>query len=140
MNGSEVSPDFPAIEEKYRLPKFDFRSRTLLPFQCTMCFMQLNSKAEWMQHEQSHNDDEEEINEWYWRCGFCENILHSWDDRQNHIADEHFEIGQTLSSWNSSTSPYPWDKLSSKPISGFPHWDVSTLRSMQPTILDDIYR
>lgn len=141
-NGSEASPCFPAIEKKYWLPELDFRSWTLLPFQCTMCFRQLDNKVEWIQHEQGHNDDDddEDINDWYWRCGICENILHSWDDRQNHIVDEHFEIGQTLSCWNSSTSPFPWNKRSSKPISGFPHWDISVLRSMQHAILDDVYR
>jgi hypothetical protein len=77
------------------------------------------------------------MNEWYWYCGFCNTTLLSWDERKDHIADKHFKNGKTMSTWNSSTSPYPWSKLSSTPIRGFSRWEKSRLLDIQQSTLVD---
>ena len=82
------------------------------------------------------------MDSWFWSCGFCESVLPSWDERQSHIADEHFEKMCTMALWNPLTSPYPWSKQSSTLVRGFPRWEQSTLLAAirQPTILDFINR
>ncbi|OCK89974.1 uncharacterized protein K441DRAFT_263781 [Cenococcum geophilum 1.58] len=96
-----------------------------------------------------HNHDNTMIEEWpkcmdswFWSCGFCDSVLLSWDERQSHIADEHFENMCTMALWNPLTSPYPWSKQSSTLVRGFPRWEQSTLLAAirQPTILDFINR
>ena len=78
------------------------------------------------------------MDSWFWSCGFCDSVLLSWDERQNHIADEHFENMCTMALWNPLTSPYPRSKQSSTLVRGFPCWDQSTLLAAirQPMILD----
>ena len=82
------------------------------------------------------------MDSWFWSCGFCDSVLLSWDERQSHIADEHFENMCTMALWNPLTSPYPWSKQSSTLVRGFPCWEQSTLLTAirQPTILDFINR
>jgi len=82
------------------------------------------------------------MDSWFWSCGFCDSVLLSWDERQSHIADEHFENMCTMALWNPLTSPYPWSKQSSTLVRGFPRWEQSTLLAAirQPTILDFINR
>ena len=82
------------------------------------------------------------MDSWFWSCGFCDSVLLSWDERQSHIADEHFENMCTMALWNPLTSPYPWSKQSSTLVRGFPLWEQSTLLEAirQSTILDFINR
>ncbi len=80
-----------------------------------------------------HKDD------WFWNCGFCNTLLRSWDERQEHIADEHFEKGMTMSSWNPLKSPYPWRRGSATPVPGLPYWDLTALLAIQrPSLIDSI--
>ena len=82
------------------------------------------------------------MDSWFWSCGFCNSVLLSWDERQIHIANEHFENMCTMALWNPLTSPYPWSKQSSTLVRGFPCWEQSTLLTAirQPTTLDFINR
>ena len=82
------------------------------------------------------------MDSWSWSCGFCDSVLLSWDERQIHIADKHFENMCTMALWNPLTSPYPWSKQSSTLVRGFPCWEQSTLLTAirQPTIPDPINR
>jgi hypothetical protein len=82
------------------------------------------------------------MDSWFWSCGFCDSVLLSWDERQSHIADDHFENMRTMALWNPLISPYPWTKQSSTLVRGFPCWEQSTLLAAirQPTILDFINR
>ena len=76
------------------------------------------------------------MDEWYWYCGFCNTVLPSWDKRKDHL-NEHFRNGETMSTWDPLTSPYPWSKQSSTLIPGFSQWQPSKLLAIQQhTILD----
>jgi len=76
------------------------------------------------------------MDEWYWHCGLCNTILPSWDKRKDHL-NEHFRNGETMSTWDPLTSPYPWSKQSSTLIPGFSLWQPSKLLAIQQhTILD----
>ncbi|EEP79815.1 predicted protein [Uncinocarpus reesii 1704] len=82
----------------------------------------------------------EKRSSWFWNCGFCELILRTWTERQEHLA-EHFEQGITMLSWNPLASPYPFSKFTLTPVEGFPPWDFSPLHSLQqPGFQDDVYR
>lgn len=82
----------------------------------------------------------EKRSNWFWNCGFCDIILRTWAERQEHIA-EHFEHGMTLISWDPLRSPYPMSKFTLTPIEGFPQWDFSPLHSLQqPGLQDEMYR
>ncbi|PGH18555.1 hypothetical protein AJ79_00334 [Helicocarpus griseus UAMH5409] len=59
--------------------------------------------------------------DWLWNCGFCNILLQSWDERQDHIA-VHFENGETIASWGPLRTPYPLDKFLLTPVAGFPQW------------------
>ncbi len=79
-------------------------------------------------------------NNWFWNCGFCDTLLRSWTERQEHIA-EHFEKGTTMSSWSPLRSPYPLTKFTLTPVPGFPRWDLAPLLAIQrPELLDFINR
>ncbi|OCL09959.1 hypothetical protein AOQ84DRAFT_375351 [Glonium stellatum] len=82
------------------------------------------------------------MDNWFWSCGFCDTVLLSWDKRQDHIADEHFENECTLALWDPLTSPYPRSRQSSTLVRGFPRWEQSTLLKAikQPAISDFINR
>jgi hypothetical protein len=67
---------------------------------------------------------------WFWNCGFCDTLLRSWVERQEHIA-EHFEKGTTMSSWDPLRSPYPLMKFTLTPVPGFPRWDLAPLLATQ---------
>ncbi|EEH45667.2 uncharacterized protein PADG_01817 [Paracoccidioides brasiliensis Pb18] len=74
----------------------------------------------------------------FWNCGFCSQILCSWEDRQTHLA-RHFSAGQTMRMWDPIKSPFPWRKGSAEPVNGRPHWDLSSLLALQrPTLQDCI--
>ncbi|WEW56904.1 hypothetical protein PRK78_002361 [Emydomyces testavorans] len=82
----------------------------------------------------------EKRSNWFWNCGFCELILRSWAERQEHIA-EHFERGMTMISWNPLRFPYPMSKFTLTPIEGFPPWDFSPLISLQhPGFPDEVHQ
>ncbi|XPT04162.1 hypothetical protein M3J09_013243 [Ascochyta lentis] len=36
-----------------------------------------------------------------WLCGFCQEVLYTWDERQTHIAG-HFKSGSTMANWHST--------------------------------------
>ncbi|KAK2752857.1 hypothetical protein FQN55_005991 [Onygenales sp. PD_40] len=127
------------------------------PFQCTFCSMQCENQREWVHHEQQihmyrqdHSDQpqqalrDEDISwewleakrNWFWNCGFCDFLLQSWDERQNHIA-EHFKEGVTVASWKPLRTPYPLDQYTLTPVDGFPDWNpTSLLASQRPRIQD----
>ncbi|OJD12216.1 hypothetical protein AJ78_07157 [Emergomyces pasteurianus Ep9510] len=75
----------------------------------------------------------------FWNCGFCHELLRSWEDRQAHLA-EHFSTGQTMRMWDPMKSPFPWRKGSAGPVDGpQQHWDLSSLLALQrPTLQDSI--
>ncbi|KMU74616.1 hypothetical protein CISG_04323 [Coccidioides immitis RMSCC 3703] len=82
----------------------------------------------------------EKRSNWFWNCGFCELILRTWAERQEHVA-EHFEQGTTMISWNPLRSPYPISKFTMTPVEGFPPWDLSPLHCLQqPGFQDEVYR
>lgn len=33
------------------------------------------------------------------RCGFCNLVMTSWDERAAHLSD-HFKVGKTMADWN----------------------------------------
>ncbi|KAJ4332602.1 hypothetical protein N0V95_009623 [Ascochyta clinopodiicola] len=41
-----------------------------------------------------------------WSCGFCQEVLYTWDARQTHIA-LHFKNGSTMAEWRTSRSTLP---------------------------------
>lgn len=73
---------------------------------------------------------------WFWYCGFCEQVLRDWDERQEHI-EEHFNAGTTMTSWDPIKSPYPWRRGSITPPvpSG---WNLAELRDIQQPCLTDL--
>ncbi|KAI1948255.1 hypothetical protein LOZ07_004931 [Ophidiomyces ophidiicola] len=81
----------------------------------------------------------EKRSNWFWNCGFCDLLMRTWSERQDHIA-EHFEEGMTMVSWNPLRSPYPISKFTLTPVEGFPLWDFSPLQSLQqPGVHGDAY-
>ena len=88
----------------------------------------------------SHRSEPEGyMNDWYWNCGFCSLVLRSWDERQEHIADEHFEKGTTMSVWDPLKPPLPWKRSTGTPVPGFPSWDLDELLAIQqPNLADSI--
>ncbi|PGH16236.1 hypothetical protein AJ80_05259 [Polytolypa hystricis UAMH7299] len=76
---------------------------------------------------------------WFWNCGFCEILLKSWGERQEHII-QHFEEGITMSSWDPLRPPYPLSKFSLIPVAGFPRWNPAPLLAMQHSLQDCIDR
>ncbi|KAK2758011.1 hypothetical protein FQN54_004417 [Arachnomyces sp. PD_36] len=84
---------------------------------------------------------EEHVKDWFWNCGFCDGVLRSWDERQEHIISEHFANGTAMSLWDPLKPPYPWDRNTGIPISGFPSWNLQELRAIrQPNLVDSIDR
>ncbi|OAX84967.1 hypothetical protein ACJ72_00647 [Emergomyces africanus] len=83
------------------------------------------------------------LSEWqqaniFWNCGFCNELLRSWEDRQAHLAG-HFNNGQTMRMWDPMKSPFPWRKGSAGPVDAPPHWDLPSLLALQrPTLQDSI--
>ncbi|PGH18549.1 hypothetical protein AJ79_00328 [Helicocarpus griseus UAMH5409] len=74
----------------------------------------------------------------FWNCGFCDQLLSSWDDRQTHLA-AHFSAGQTMRMWDPMKSPFPWRKGAPEPMDAPPHWDLPSLLALQrPTLQDCI--
>ena len=55
----------------------------------------------------------------FWNCGFCNFVLRSWDERQEHISQEHFEKGITMALWDPLKAPFPWKRRIGAPIPGF---------------------
>ncbi|KAK2801111.1 hypothetical protein FQN50_007838 [Emmonsiellopsis sp. PD_5] len=75
----------------------------------------------------------------YWNCGFCKQILRTWDERQEHLADEHFSKGETMCLWDPLTSPFPWQPDSAQPANAPPFWDARSLLALQqPNLLESI--
>jgi hypothetical protein len=75
---------------------------------------------------------------WYWNCGFCGTLFCSWDERQSHLAERHFERGETMSLWDPTKSPYPWRRGSAAPTTAS-SWDLPSLLSeLRPTLIDSI--
>lgn len=106
------------------------------PFQCTFCLKQCENAEEWIQHEKSSHVHKNK-SDWFWECGFCDTLLQSWDKRQEHIIDEHFNKGATMLSWNPLRSPSPMIKRFGTPAPGFPHWDKAALFALQKLTLSD---
>ncbi|EGC43086.1 conserved hypothetical protein [Histoplasma capsulatum var. duboisii H88] len=74
----------------------------------------------------------------FWNCGFCNELLRSWEDRQIHLA-EHFSNGKTMRLWDPMKSPFPWRKGSAMPADSPPYWDLQSLLTLQrPTLQDSI--
>ncbi|KLJ08227.1 hypothetical protein EMPG_16349 [Blastomyces silverae] len=74
----------------------------------------------------------------FWNCGFCDELLRSWEDRQTHLA-EHFSNGQTMRMWDPMKSPFPWRKGSARTVDAPPYWDLPSLLTLQrPTLQDSI--
>ncbi|KAL2869065.1 uncharacterized protein BJX67DRAFT_31985 [Aspergillus lucknowensis] len=67
-----------------------------------------------------------------WSCGICDQILNTWDDRENHLA-EHFSQGETMAHWDCLVSPYPWKKYSIPSIDA-PDWDLDFLFALHSTL------
>ncbi|KAK2791112.1 hypothetical protein FQN52_005068 [Onygenales sp. PD_12] len=75
----------------------------------------------------------------YWNCGFCKQILRTWDERQEHLADEHFSKGETMCLWDPLTSPFPWQPDSAQPANAPPFWDARSLLALQqPNLVESI--
>lgn len=93
------------------------------PYGCTFCSKTFGSKADWKRHEKSQHDHQqstpvdnaikidqsgctESLQFW---CGFCrEHLLlesttidKAWNERFNHIDEEHFKTGQRIDEWQS---------------------------------------
>ncbi|KKZ68456.1 hypothetical protein EMCG_05915 [[Emmonsia] crescens] len=74
----------------------------------------------------------------FWNCGFCDELLRSWEDRQTHLAG-HFSNGETMRMWDPMKSPFPWRRGSAGPVDTPPHWDLPSLLTLQrPTLQDSI--
>ncbi|KAL2374380.1 hypothetical protein RJ035_002046 [Blastomyces gilchristii] len=74
----------------------------------------------------------------FWTCGFCDELLRSWEDRQAHLA-EHFSNGQTMRMWDPMKSPFPWRKGSAGTVDAPSYWDLPSLLTLQrPTLQDSI--
>ncbi|OJD12050.1 hypothetical protein ACJ73_09413 [Blastomyces percursus] len=74
----------------------------------------------------------------FWNCGFCDELLRSWEDRQTHLA-EHFSNGQTMRMWDPMKSPFPWLKGSARTVDAPSYWDLPSLLTLQrPTLQDSI--
>jgi hypothetical protein len=69
--------------------------------------------------------------DWIWACGFCDILLCSWIERQEHIASGHFENGATLASWDPLRSPYPFLRSSLTRDPRFPAWNPTPLLAIQ---------
>lgn len=87
--------------------------------------------------ESSNQKSLQSIYSWFWVCGFCSDVLRSWDERQEHIA-EHFENGMTMACWDPLKSPYPWIRSSVTPVQGLPRWDLKELFAIQRRSLIDL--
>jgi hypothetical protein len=119
-----------------------FPPSKLSPWQCTFCLQQLNDKATWLGHEESHIQEvclEEgydcamgsDNDNWFYPCGFCPALLRTWPERREHFSD-HYDNGTTIASWDPLTSPYPVYRHDFSFVRGFPAcWNSGTLLRAQ---------
>ncbi|PGH01725.1 hypothetical protein GX51_05041 [Blastomyces parvus] len=86
----------------------------------------------------SQRNERQAATNMFWNCGFCDELLRSWEDRQTHLA-EHFSNGQTMRMWDPMKSPFPWRKGSARTVDAPPYWDLQSLLTLQrPTLQDSI--
>lgn len=84
---------------------------------------------------------DEPMDDLFWNCGFCNFVLRSWDERQEHIAHEHFEQGTTMALWDPLKAPYPWKRRIGAPIPGFSSRELEELLANQsPELADSMER
>jgi len=73
--------------------------------------------------------------EWYWFCGFCDEVMATWTHRVGHLS-EHFKKGVSMSSWNLLAPRCPIEKTTGTPITWFcpterPREELYTLQLQQ---------
>jgi hypothetical protein len=56
--------------------------------------------------------------EWYWFCGFCDEVMATWTHRVEHLSG-HFKQGFSISSWNLLIPRYPIEKTTGTPVTWF---------------------
>ncbi|KAF4632162.1 hypothetical protein G7Y89_g5965 [Cudoniella acicularis] len=72
------------------------------------------------------------VSDWYWNCGFCDEVLPTWAARVDHIGD-HFKEGMVMSSWDPLSPAYPLDRTTLARPSWFPPlpWNAQTLWDLE---------
>ncbi|KAH6665978.1 hypothetical protein B0J14DRAFT_204714 [Halenospora varia] len=71
-------------------------------------------------------------NEYYWNCGFCEEVMSRWSDRVDHIGT-HFEAGMVMSLWDPLKPSYPLNRSTLSCVGWFPplDWDFRQLWELE---------
>lgn len=114
----------------------DSRISTLTPQQSSDTWVTQSSESH---RPITRSGFDEPMDELFWNCGFCNFVLRSWDERQEHIAYEHFEQGTTMALWDPLKAPYPWKRRIGAPIPGFSSRGLEELLAIQrPELADSI--